>query len=712
MDPLVNPLRSVHTTNFPAILNQLGISLVVSTYQAGKLIVVRADGDKLNTHFRVYQKPMGLAVANQKLAIGCAYQIWELRNIPAVGQKLDPPGKHDACYLPRQTHITGDIDIHEMAYGQEGLWFLNTRFSCLCTVDTEHSFVPRWRPPFVTAYDLTDRCHLNGLALVNGIPRYITALGATNTPGGWRANKANGGIVIDVVSNTILLRGLSMPHSPRWYQDRLWVLESGQGSLAQVDLQKGSWRGVAAMPGFTRGVDFYGPLAFVGLSKVRESAVFSGIPLTQRLTERICGVWVVHIETGETLAFLRFEEGVEEIFSVQVLPGIRFPEVFGDPRFNDPEQEKLLGSTYVLPDAALEQVAKDPVSVFRVDTRTLEPEITSFAVVVPIFNSEQKGWPVIERTLASIETSIEQCYEHYPFADRISHEIVIVDDASADNTWDLLNQWAQNRNGIRLIRHPTNQGQGAARNSGVKATQAQAILFCDDDDLFLQDHVLTCLSLINQPLAPNLANPIYRMPKSYPAAVKTGIRIQDPLHPHWYEQIKQVLALNLCIRREAHEFIEGFPGDEPFRRSVYGLEDQAYAQWLTTFFSVVWIPAQTVEYVRYPGNHLDWQLPKFQSEPGTFQEPISAEQQGYLEQINQIIEQKQTYLHQKFEQNFNTDRLLALGNAAHQQGERKKAAEYFRRCLQLDPQMIVARYNLGVTCGDLEQWKEAEYHLT
>ncbi|MCF2970397.1 TIGR03032 family protein [Synechococcus sp. Nb3U1] len=717
MDPLINPLRSVHTTHFPAILNQLGISLVVSTYQAGKLIVVRADGDKLNTHFRIYQKPMGLAVAEQRLAIGCAYQIWELRNVPAVGHRLNPPGKHDACFIPRQTHITGDIDIHEMAYGKEGLWFLNTRFSCLCTVDTEHSFVPRWRPPFVTAYDLTDRCHLNGLALVNGIPRYITALGATNTPGGWRANKANGGILMDVGSNKILLQGLSMPHSPRWYQDRLWVLESGQGSLARVDLHRGTWQAVATVPGFTRGVDFYGPLAFVGLSKVRESAVFSGIPLTQRLTERICGVWVIHIETGETLAFLRFEEGVEEIFSVQVLPGIRFPEVFGDPRFNDPEQEKLIGSTYVLPDEALKQVVNEPVPVFCMDTATTEPEpeVKSFAVVVPIFNkkkNKKKGWPIIEQTLTSIEASTQHFYKNYPFAEQISHEIVIVDDASEGNTWDLLNQWAQQKNRIRLIRHTNHQGQGAARNTGIQATQAQAIFFCDEGNLFLEDHVLTCLKLINRPLDPNLANPIYRLPKSYPAAVKTGIRIQLSLHPYWYDQIKQVLPLNLCIRREAHEFIEGFPADKPFRESNYEDEGKAYIQWLTTFFSVVWTPEQTVEYVHYPGNYLSRQLQKFQSDPRTFQETIPPEQQTYFEQIHQIIAQRQAYLHQKFEQDFNPDRLLALGNEAHVQGEWEKAADYFRRCLQLDPQMKVARYNLGVTCGDLEHWQEAEYHLS
>lgn len=344
------PLRSVHTSNFTDIIEQLGISLVVSTYQAGKLIVVRADNGKLNTHFRVFQKPMGLAADRGRLAVGTAYQIWELRNVPAVAQKLEPTGKHDACYLPRNIQVTGDIDIHEMAYGKDELWFVNTRFSCLCTLDKAHSFIPRWRPPFVTALALEDRCHLNGLGMVEGRPKYVTALGETSDREGWRENKAEGGILIDVESNEILQRGLSMPHSPRWYGEKLWLLESGNGSLATVDLSSGERQTVAELPGFTRGLDFYGPLAFIGLSQVRETAVFSGIPITERQKERICGVWVVNIQSGETVAFLKFEDAVQEIFAVRVLPGIRFPEIIDF-------DEELLASTYALPDEALAEVA-------------------------------------------------------------------------------------------------------------------------------------------------------------------------------------------------------------------------------------------------------------------------------------------------------------------------------------------------------------------
>jgi uncharacterized protein (TIGR03032 family) len=344
-------LRSVHTSNLADIFGRLGISLVVSTYQAGKVILVRNDGGVLNTHFRTFSKPMGIAADHARLTIGGTNTVWYYRNIPAVAPKIEPKGKHDACYIPRRIHVTGDIDIHEMAYDRNGeLWIVNTRFCCLCTLDENHSFNPRWRPHFVSALAPQDRCHLNGIAMVDGKPKYVTALGETDIQGGWRENKANGGVLMDVERNEILLRGISMPHSPRLYEGKLWLLESGEGSLAEVDLEKRTWRTVAEMPGFTRGIDFYGPLAFIGLSQVRESAVFSGIPLVDRLKERTCGVWVVHIETGETIGFLRFESGVQEIFAVQALQGMRFPEVleWGD--------EKL-SLSYVLPDEAMKDVA-------------------------------------------------------------------------------------------------------------------------------------------------------------------------------------------------------------------------------------------------------------------------------------------------------------------------------------------------------------------
>ncbi len=339
------PLRSVHTTSFPELLEQLGISLAVTTYQAGKLVLLRADGGTLNTHFCAFRRPMGLAVADGRMAVGTATEVWDFHDVPAVAARLEPAGKYDACFLPRSTHFTGDILVHEMAWAGRELWVVNTRFSCLCTLDGVHSFVPRWRPPFITALAAEDRCHLNGMALAGGRPAYVTALGTTDAARGWRENKRDGGVLLAVPSGEVVAGGLSMPHSPRLHAGHLWMLESGAGSLGVVDETSGHYRAVAELPGFTRGLDFYDRYAFVGLSQVRETAVFGSLPITER-PERFCGVWVVDVTTGRTVGFVRFEDAMQEIFAVQVLAGKRFPDVVN-------EDLKTLADSFVLPDDAV-----------------------------------------------------------------------------------------------------------------------------------------------------------------------------------------------------------------------------------------------------------------------------------------------------------------------------------------------------------------------
>jgi uncharacterized protein (TIGR03032 family) len=345
------PFRSVSTQSFPELLWRLGISLVVSTYQSARLILVRAESPtKLNTHFRTFQSPMGVAIAEGRLAVGTAREVWEYRNQPAVAARLDPPGVHDACYVPRKIHVTGDIRIHEIGFASDELWIVNTRFSTLCTLDASSSFVPRWRPPFVTHLAPEDRCHLNGMAIVDGRVRFVTALGATNAAGGWREHKASGGLLLDVESGETVLHGLAMPHSPRRYGDRFFILESGRGTIASADLASGHVETIARLPGFTRGLAFAGPFAFVGLSQVRESNIFGGLPLTESVAERQCGVYVVNLKTGQVAGFLRFEGDVREIFDVQVLHRTRYPELL---ELTSP----LVATSFTIPDEALADVS-------------------------------------------------------------------------------------------------------------------------------------------------------------------------------------------------------------------------------------------------------------------------------------------------------------------------------------------------------------------
>jgi len=346
-------LGSVHTNNFPDLLRELRSCLILSTYQAGKLVILRPDGSTINTHFRQFNRPMGMAADRNRLMLGSMLEIVEFRNMPDVAKRLQDPPVHDAVYMMRRVHLTGHIDIHEMAWDADGaVWFVNTLFSCVCTLDTKSSFVPRWRPKFVSHYAPEDRCHLNGLAMRNGIPRYVTALGETNTPEGWRANKRDGGLIIDITTNKVITRGLSMPHSPRWYDNRLWVLESGRGALCTVDPKTGARTDVARVPGFCRGLDFIGPIAFIGLSQLRGTTPFTDIPITDDNSDRLSGVWAVHLQTGKTIAFLKFTGGVQEIFAVQAVPGVLFPEII--------HEGDLLGNSYALPDKALKDVGFTP----------------------------------------------------------------------------------------------------------------------------------------------------------------------------------------------------------------------------------------------------------------------------------------------------------------------------------------------------------------
>lgn len=336
--PSQPPFESRYSLSFPGMLSSLGVSLLVSTYQSGRLILCRADGDHLNTHFRVLSVPMGIAVDGERISVGTERRIITYRNhANAVGQLGDP--RYDACFLPLNAHVSGNIQVHELGYLAGELWAVSTRFSCLVSFDGDHSFVPRWRPPFVSALAAEDRCHLNGLAVVDGRPGYVTALGVTDEPRGWRDEKGSGGVLVDVASGEVVVRGLSMPHSPRWYDGRLWVLESGRGSLAVADVGSGTVETVAELPGFTRGLAFLGPYAFVGLSQVRES-VFRGLPIVQR-QQRECGVWVVDLRSGEIAGHLQFTGAVQEIFDVQVLP-YRWPEV-GE------LDGELLNRSFVLP---------------------------------------------------------------------------------------------------------------------------------------------------------------------------------------------------------------------------------------------------------------------------------------------------------------------------------------------------------------------------
>lgn len=327
-------IRCSHSDSLPALLAQLRLSVLISTYQTGHLVVVSAREGRLTVAFNQFERAMGIAVKPGTIAVCTRKEVWFLRNAPDIAAKLK--GQYDACYLARTAHFTDDIEAHEAAWmtgtgesvrERSEFWIVNTRFSCLCALHPNYSFAPRWRPPFISALRPEDRCHLNGLAVVDGQPRYVTALAESDTRSGWRAVKHNGGCLIEVPSGRLLARGLSLPHSPRVEGNQIFFLHTGQGDLATADARTGEVTSVAKLPGVARGLVIHGGYAFVGLSKARPT--LEGVPIVADREKLLCGLWIIDLRTGATAAHLEFCTGVEEVFDVQVLPGILSPYVSG-----------------------------------------------------------------------------------------------------------------------------------------------------------------------------------------------------------------------------------------------------------------------------------------------------------------------------------------------------------------------------------------------
>jgi uncharacterized protein (TIGR03032 family) len=335
--PSMSGVEYEYSRSLVTILGQHRLSLLITTYQAGRVIVVgtREGSPDLVLSSRKLKRPMGAAVRpnSEILAVATDTQLWQFRNAPQFAVLVDPSAGHDACFLPAHAIYTGPIDAHEIAWCGNDVWVVNTLFSCLCTLNGVHNFVPRWKPRFITALAAEDRCHLNGLAIVDGRPGYVTALGQTDSREGWRSGKASGGCVIEVASGAPFVRGLSMPHSPRLVGGELWLLESGRGRLVRADRARGSVDPVADTPGYARGLAFAGQYAFVGLSKPRSSSAprmtFDNLPISERATPLSCGVSVVDVGTGREAARLEFHAGIEEIFDVLALAQLRNPWING-----------------------------------------------------------------------------------------------------------------------------------------------------------------------------------------------------------------------------------------------------------------------------------------------------------------------------------------------------------------------------------------------
>jgi uncharacterized protein (TIGR03032 family) len=321
-----------YSPGLEAWLADQNVSLAFAVPPSKLFLIGLEDDGELSAFERTFNKCMGLSAAGtETIYLGTRYQIWRLESSVPAGTTREG---FDRCYVPRRVWTTGYLNCHDVAVGNDGrVIFVNTRFGCLATVSDEYSFVPLWWPPFQARREQGDCCHLNGVAMADGVAVYVTSVSRTGELDSWRDARTNGGVVTDVASGEIVCDGLSMPHSPRLHRGELWLTNSGTGELGKVDLSRGRFDPVAFAPGFLRGLSLLDDYAVVGSSKFREGGLYSGLPLDDVLaqagTEPKLGVFIIDLRTGEVAEWLLVDGPFYELFDVILLPGVRRPNALG-----------------------------------------------------------------------------------------------------------------------------------------------------------------------------------------------------------------------------------------------------------------------------------------------------------------------------------------------------------------------------------------------
>jgi len=337
-----NQTQITVSRGFGTWLKRTGCSLAFSSYQTGQLFLVGLlPNGQVSFHQQNYVRAMGLHATPQRLYVGSLFQIWRLENVLAPHERAN--GNFDKLYVPRNAQTTGDIDVHELSVDKAGrVIFVNTKYSCLATMSITHGFKPLWKPPFISRLAAEDRCHLNGLAMYEGAPAYVTAVSRSDMINGWRDRRHEGGVLIDVRDDRIVTDQLSMPHSPRVSGDGIYLLDSGRGMLVRVDPKTGARDDIAFCPGFLRGLALHGGYAIATVSLPRDGA-FSGLALQDELKKRDgepwCGVCVIDLRSGDLVEWIRLNGAIKELFDVAAIPETHCPMALG---VNSPDIQSLI----------------------------------------------------------------------------------------------------------------------------------------------------------------------------------------------------------------------------------------------------------------------------------------------------------------------------------------------------------------------------------
>jgi uncharacterized protein (TIGR03032 family) len=352
---------SKSTDNFAKILKALNISLVVTSYQSSRLILIRSDGENIDTNLKAYPRPMGVYANEERITLGTLTEVIEFKKSKTVlneikngsldqeenfsrkllekekeqqeklrkrqKEEIEEVKKADSLYLPRASITTGMINIHDIAWGDDGLWVVNSTFSCLSTLSSNSSFIARWKPPFITELVPEDRCHLNGMAMKDGRPKYVTTFNKENSRDSWSQTKIYDGTLIDIDTDEILIDGMIMPHSPKYYDDSVYVCESGLGVVWKYDIKTKHKTELIKLNGFTRGVYIYGGLMFVGTSQIRTSDIKNPIPISRELEETFAGIWIINLKDGSEIGNIIFDGDIDQIYDIAIIPDSTNPEL-------------------------------------------------------------------------------------------------------------------------------------------------------------------------------------------------------------------------------------------------------------------------------------------------------------------------------------------------------------------------------------------------
>lgn len=326
----LRPFSCSYTPQVSELLNQLGCTLALSTYQAGKVVFLSAKNNESLVQLpRTFDKPMGIAVDHEqgKLALACKSEIVVFKNSKELAWHYPKfPNTYDSLYLPRVSYKTSYLDLHDLSFGKDGMYAVNTLFSCISTIDEDYNFTPFWKPKFISALVSEDRCHLNGMTLENGKPKYVSCFNQGNEMQSWRTNLTSEGVILDVDSNEVIAHELSMPHTPKLINGDLYILQSAKGELTKIDRQTGKKETVVKLNSFVRGMDICGEYLFIGLSKLRtNSKTFSKI--AGNFSKNEAGIAIVHLPTGSFTGQITYQSSVEEIYDIKVLQNTKRPNI-------------------------------------------------------------------------------------------------------------------------------------------------------------------------------------------------------------------------------------------------------------------------------------------------------------------------------------------------------------------------------------------------